>query len=271
MARASKQAANRFRSRIVGEGWEAPDQLLANPANFRVHPGTQAAALAGALGDLGWVTRVVVNKRTGHVVDGHLRVALALQRSEATVPVTYVDLTEAEELKALATLDPIAAMAGTDKALLEELLATVQTEDAALAEFLEGLKPGGETGTGDGGGESLPPQPPGITLTQPGELIVLGIHRLLCGDSARPEHLAALLGDDQAGATVLATKMGRKRKPREETILALVEGVGAMLLACGELGRPCRILEPDPALCDGIIDHWETATGLHVERFPPGK
>ncbi len=66
-----------WRSRIVGSGEEAPDQLLANPANWRVHPEAQQDALAGLLGQVGWVQQILVNRRTGHVVDGHLRVALA--------------------------------------------------------------------------------------------------------------------------------------------------------------------------------------------------
>ena len=71
-------AAAPWKNRIVGSGEEAPDQLLANPANWRVHPKVQQQALAGILGQVGWVQQVLVNRRTGHVVDGHLRVALAI-------------------------------------------------------------------------------------------------------------------------------------------------------------------------------------------------
>ena len=53
-----------------------------------------------------------MNQRSGFVVDGHARVALALSRGEATVPVLYVDLEPEEEALVLATLDPISAMAG---------------------------------------------------------------------------------------------------------------------------------------------------------------
>jgi len=68
-------------------GEEAPDQLLANPANWRIHPKAQQDALAGALDAVGWVQQVLVNRPSGFVVDGHARVALALSRGEATVPV----------------------------------------------------------------------------------------------------------------------------------------------------------------------------------------
>lgn len=185
--------ANRWRNSIVGEGEEAPDQLLANPLNFRTHPGDQAQALAGALAEVGWIQRVIVNQRTGHVIDGHLRVKLAMQRGESSVPVTYVDLDENQERLALATLDPISAMAGQDDAILAELLADTTTDDPALAEFLEELQAGKEgkrtVNPGQAPELTLPPTP----VTQPGELIVMGDQRLFCGDSTNPAHLAQLL------------------------------------------------------------------------------
>ena len=67
--------AGTWRNRIVGSGEEAPDQLLANPGNWRVHPKAQQDALAGALDAVGWVGQVLVNRRSGCVVDGHARVA----------------------------------------------------------------------------------------------------------------------------------------------------------------------------------------------------
>ena len=134
-------AAPAWRSRIVGSGTEAPDQLLANPANFRVHPKAQQEALAGVLDQVGWVQNVLVNQRTGHVVDGHLRVALAISRGEPSVPVLYVDLSEDEERLVLASLDPLAAMATTDEAKLRELLAEVSVDSEALAAMLAALAP----------------------------------------------------------------------------------------------------------------------------------
>lgn len=126
-----------WRNRIVGHGEEAPDQLLANPRNWRVHPKAQQDALAGALGEVGWVVGVIVNKRTGHVVDGHARVGLAISRNEPTVPVVYVDLDENEEAVILASLDPLAAMAVTDAEKLAELLSELHVDDKALREMFE--------------------------------------------------------------------------------------------------------------------------------------
>jgi len=111
-----------IRNRIVGNGLESPAKLAANPMNWRKHPDGQREALEGLVEEVGWIQTVIKNKRTGNLIDGHLRVELAKKRGEAKVPVVYVDLSPAEEKLALAMLDPIGAMAITDKKALEKLL-----------------------------------------------------------------------------------------------------------------------------------------------------
>lgn len=128
-----------WRNRITGSGEEAPDQLLANPANWRTHPGPQRDALRGSLTEVGWVQQIMVNRRTGFVVDGHARVEEALSRGEPTVPVLYVDLSPEEEALVIATLDPIGAMADRDDARLRALLAEITVDDAGLAGLLKTL------------------------------------------------------------------------------------------------------------------------------------
>jgi ParB-like chromosome segregation protein Spo0J len=128
-----------WRNRIVGHADVAPAELVPNPRNWRSHPAEQQRALAGALGEVGWVAEVLVNRTTGHVVDGHLRIELALARHETTVPVTYVELSEDEERLVLASLDPLAAMATAEKDALEMLLAGLAPDDEALASMLAEL------------------------------------------------------------------------------------------------------------------------------------
>jgi hypothetical protein len=90
-------AAVGWQNRIVGHAEVAPGDLVPNPRKWRTHPPEQQRALGSALSEIGWVTGVVVNRTTGNVVDGHLRIELALARHESTVPIMYVELTEAEE------------------------------------------------------------------------------------------------------------------------------------------------------------------------------
>jgi DNA methylase len=187
-----------WRNRIVGHGEVAPRELVANPANWRTHPKEQQRALAGALDEVGWVQQVLVNQRTGHLVDGHLRVELAFARREPTVPVTYLDLAPGEEALVLATLDPIGAMATADPAKLEELLAGVTVDDAGLRRLLADLGPRkGLTDPDD------VPEPSEEPYVKTGDLYRLGDHRLLCGDATKAEDVARLL--DGAEPRLLAT------------------------------------------------------------------
>jgi hypothetical protein len=136
---AKKKDKNRaWKNRIVGQGEVQPDQLLANPKNWRIHPREQQDALASVLDKVGWVQQVVVNKRTNFVVDGHLRVSMAISKNEPMMPVVYVDLTEEEEALVLATIDPLAAMARTDADQLKELIQGLNS-DNELAELLKGV------------------------------------------------------------------------------------------------------------------------------------
>jgi hypothetical protein len=190
-----------WRNRITGSGEEAPDQLLANPANWRIHPKAQQDALAGALDAVGWVQQVLVNRRTGFVVDGHARVALALSRGEPSVPVLYVDLDLDEEALVLATLDPLGAMAGRDDEKLRALLADVTVDDAGLLALLGDLA-GGEPKPGLTDPDEVP-EPPAEPYVKPGDLYALADHRILCGDATNPDDVARLL--DGAAPTLLAT------------------------------------------------------------------
>ena len=127
-------------NRIVGHDNVAPDQLLANPRNFRRHPGRQRDALRGSLNEVGWVKSIIVNRTTGHVIDGHARVEEALRQGLATVPVTYIEVDADEEALLLAVLDPMAEMAVHDDIALRELIAEVETEDAALQELVDSIE-----------------------------------------------------------------------------------------------------------------------------------
>lgn len=147
--KAQKKQGLDWKNSIVGHAEVAPVSLVANSANPRKHPSSQSAPLVGALNEVGWIQDVIVNKRTSKewngqrnqatLVDGHLRVELALQHKQATVPVKYVDLTPSQEALALATFDPLSALATYDKQALDALLREVSTGDAALSQMLADL------------------------------------------------------------------------------------------------------------------------------------
>lgn len=205
-------AAPGWRNRIVGSGTEAPEQLAANPANWRVHPRHQRDALAGSLDTVGWVAQVLVNQRTGYVVDGHARVALAIARREASVPVLYVDLSPDEEHLVLATFDPIAALAGTDDGRLSALLADVAVDDAGLRALLDELALTAAPRLGQTDPDDVP-ELPETPYVQAGDLRQLGPHRLLCGDATNASDVARLLDGAQPRITVSDAPYGVSYRP----------------------------------------------------------
>jgi hypothetical protein len=194
-----------WRNRITGHAEVAPASLLPNPANWRRHPVRQQRALAGALGEVGWVAQVMVNRTSGHLVDGHLRLELALARGEPTVPVAYVELSEAEERLVLASLDPLAAMADTDRDALALLLAEVTPSDRALTRMLAELADrNGISPAGLGDPDAVPEVPDEADLyVRPGDRWQLGEQRLLCGDATDPGDVTRLLAGEQP--TLLVT------------------------------------------------------------------
>lgn len=197
-----------WRNRIVGEGVERAGDLVANPRNWRIHPKHQQDALKGILNEIGWVQRVIVNKRTGYVLDGHLRVALAMREKgdEVEIPVIYVDLDENEEASVLSTLDPISALAGADKDKLEELLHDVHLMDSAVTKMISDLA--GDVGVVLADEESPEAPEPQIDKAEelrkkwdvePGQLWRIasktaeGEHRIICGDCTEREVIQKLM------------------------------------------------------------------------------
>jgi DNA modification methylase len=176
-----------WQNRIVGYDQVDPESLLANPRNWRIHPGQQQDALESVLDTVGWVDDVIVNRRTGFVVDGHLRVSLALRRSEKSVPVKFVELTDQEEALVLATLDPIGAMAASDKDKMAELMASIATDDQALLETInriarhEGTALRRLAPTADANGDLEAVQKKWGVAS--GQHWILGRHRVVCGDA----------------------------------------------------------------------------------------
>lgn len=193
MATATKSKPKVWRNRIVGSGEEAPDQLVANPRNWRTHPGPQRDALRGSLGAIGWVQQVIVNTKTGHVVDGHARIEEALSSGAPTVPVLYVELEPDEEALVLATLDPIAALAVADEERLADLISEIAVDDAALSRLIADL-----TGEEVHSADVLPAKAQDGYREQYGVIVI-------CADEREQERVYNRLSEDGYRVRVVTT------------------------------------------------------------------
>lgn len=125
-----------YNIRIIKHTQEDPESLLANPANYRIHGHRQQGVLHSILNDVGFVQSVIVNDVTGHIIDGHLRVQMALKNGISLIPVTHVELSEEEEKKILASFDPIGSLAHIDKEKFQDLIADMKSFDNSLSNLL---------------------------------------------------------------------------------------------------------------------------------------
>jgi len=86
-----------WRNRIVGHASRNPKSLIPNPYG-QLEPFTLELDIAWVtLEKIGWFLPVIVNQVTGHIIDGHSRVTMAITRGEPLVPVMYLDLSIEEE------------------------------------------------------------------------------------------------------------------------------------------------------------------------------
>jgi hypothetical protein len=126
--------------RVVAHDLVDPSDLINHPDNFRGHPVAQREALEAAIEEVGFVGEVLVSRRSGRILDGHLRVAEAIRTGQAVVPVGWIDCqSDEDEAAILATHDPIGAMATADRQKLAELAAKAQVQADPLKVMLAGL------------------------------------------------------------------------------------------------------------------------------------
>ncbi len=135
---------------------------------YENNPRQNDAAVVPSIREFGFRQPIVVDAE-GVIVCGHTRYKAAQKMGLEKVPIELADLQAADF-----DLD---------------LIGFSQDE---LAELLD---PGVKDGLTD---PDDVPEPPDEAVTQPGDLWILGDHRLLCGDSSKPEDVDRLLG----GATI---------------------------------------------------------------------
>lgn len=186
-----------FRNRIARIESIKAGQLIPNPMNHRKHPTAQRDALLGVLGEVGNcdVLRAVETPAGLMLVDGHLRSELM---PSDDVQVAVLDLNEDEVKKVLLTFDALAAMAEVDDAKLDALMREVSTGSEALAAMITDMSDLMSEPTAKEIVEDEVPEPPADPVTKPGDLWLLGDHRLLCGDSTDVECVKRLMNGDRA-------------------------------------------------------------------------
>ena len=162
--------------------------------------------LKRSIEQFGYVEPVIWNKTTGFVVGGHQRLKVLLDMGITEVECVVVEM-DAEKEKALnIALNKISGEWDTDKLAL--LIADLQGADFDVS--LTGFEPAeidslfkdaqqGKVKDDDFDVEAELKAP---VITKAGDVWTLGRHRLVCGDSTKPETFALLMGDRRANLVI---------------------------------------------------------------------
>lgn len=186
------------REPLAVEQWPI-ERLLPYAANARSHPDGQVAQIASSIAEFGFNVPCLVDER-GVLIAGHGRLLAARRLGLTEVPVIRLDhLTDAQARAFRIADNQIALNAAWDDALLSAEVARLKDDgvDLDLLGFgedeLDRLLDGLDAAGGQADGEDSVPEPSADPVTRPGDLWLLGEHRLLCGDATNASDVEKLL------------------------------------------------------------------------------
>ena len=163
--------------------------LTAFSGNPRTHSDTQIDQIAVSIREFGWTNPILVDAG-GTIIAGHGRLAAATRLGLDQVPVIRLGHLSDAQRKALVIADnQLALNAGWDEVALSNLVRELDAEkfeldllgfeSADLDRYLAGL----EDEAVAAAVEAELPEVPLVPTSRPGDLWMLGSHRLLCGDA----------------------------------------------------------------------------------------
>lgn len=172
--------------------------------NPRTHTKKQIRQIARSIEEFGWTNPVLIDGRD-RIVAGHGRVRAASLLGLTDIPTIRLEhLSEAQRRAYIIADNKLALNAGWDADLLGVELqylaemdfdVTITGFEVAEADILiEALD-----GSGTEEADEVPPiEPERPPVSRPGDLWLLGDHRLLCGDAMSRESFRKLLGEERA-------------------------------------------------------------------------
>jgi DNA modification methylase len=179
------------------------DQLTAYSHNPRTHSASQIAQIAASIREFGFVNPILIGA-DNQIIAGHARLQAARQVGLTAVPVIVLaHLSEAQRRALVIADNQLALNASWDDEMLRAELAALREEDFRLEllgfddDELANWLP--VEGAGDGLTDpDAVPEVPQKPVTVPGDLWVLGEHRVLCGDATRRDAIDVVLAGRQA-------------------------------------------------------------------------
>ena len=181
-------------------------KVIGNPKNPNKHPKEQIKLLATIIRGQGWRAPITVSRRSGYIVRGHGRLEAAQLLGLEKVPVDYQNYaTEAEEWADLIADNRLAELAELDNSMLADMLQELDTGEIPLvytgyteedlASILMGLTGADDTINQQ---EDDVPEAPEEPISRPGDLWLLGRHRLICGSATDKATIERLMDGQKA-------------------------------------------------------------------------
>lgn len=158
--------------------------------------------LRDSLEKFGYLGLIVVNKRNMQVVSGHQRLKVLREQGFEEVICIVVDVDDiAQQAMAVSLNNQEITGYFTEELMpiLEDLRRQIPEDylSLRLAELRENMEELEVENKGRTAPDDLPP-PPKEPVTRPGDLWILGDHRLLCGSSTKAEDVARLMDGHRA-------------------------------------------------------------------------
>jgi len=181
------------------------DSLVPDPRNARTHPKRQIEQIVTSIRSFGFTNPILVDP-AGAIIAGHGRLLAAKAMALSEVPTIVLEGLGEAQKRALRLADnKIALGAGWDLDLLKLELAelSVLNVDLAVTGFSSGEIDVVLKGTADPDDEVIPPVPES-PRTKPGDIWLLGEHRVGCGDGRDLAFLQSVIGQ---GASGVGTKV----------------------------------------------------------------
>ncbi len=180
------------------EQWQI-DRLIPYIRNARTHSDEQIAQVAASIVEFGWTNPILVSA-DGVIIAGHARLLAARKLNMNEVPVIVLGHLSETQRRALIIADnKLALNAGWDDDMLRVELESLKEDafDLDLVGFtdeeLEAILAGGEQTVEGKTDEDAVPETQDDVVSVPGDLWVMGNHRLLCGDSTQLDVVEKLL------------------------------------------------------------------------------
>ena len=179
-------------------------KLLPYVRNARTHSEEQVAQIAASIAEFGFTNPILAGS-DGIIVAGHGRLAAAQKLGLEIVPVVVLDHLSPTQRRALVIADNrIAENAGWDDAMLRIELEALKLEGFELeltgfdADDLIDLAAGDEPESEGLTDEDAVPEVSETPVSRPGDIWIMGQHRLLCGDSTVAESYEKLMQGEMA-------------------------------------------------------------------------